>query len=155
VLNAAYPTRDFSVDPPDAGALIALENTLRERVAQADEAVDSASPPANPSIDNCPGCPVRGLCSEYWARIAPDPLATKDGEWFDLEGVVQQRNGVRSWWIASTKGNVEVLLRTTYDAPAFKTRAGVRLLGVRRAVDAEIDALTVEMSSTTDVLHLA
>ena len=94
----------------------------RERIAAEDAAVQSTLPEARPA-EHCVLCPVRGICDSYWASAAPNYLTVPDGKWFDLEAIVGNQNGPRSWWLHDPSGARQILLRTTPTTMFERARA--------------------------------
>lgn len=151
-LTAAYQSHDVTVAAPTAGELLDLEEAVRARIAAADALVANDSPPAYPSAELCGMCPVRNLCDAYWASVAPDPSAVKNGDWFDYEGIVGPANGIRSlWMLNSASGQKELLLRTTSTSKTTETGSRVRLLGLRIDADPEVTATTAVMTASSEV----
>jgi hypothetical protein len=75
--------------------------------------------------------------------------------WFDFEGIVGAQNGVKSWWMLEpATGKPAFLLRT---AAGVKLASGdvVRLVGLRREDDPEVDALVASFTATSELLRVA
>jgi hypothetical protein len=151
-LTAAYPSHDVTVAAPTAVEIRDLEEAVRVRIAAADALFATDSPPAHPSVEQCAMCHVRSLCDAYWASVAPDPSAVKNGDRFDYEGTVGPANGVRSLWMLNTaSGQKELLLRTTPTAKPLEMGTRVRLLGLRLDADPEVSATTAVMTASSEV----
>lgn len=149
-LTASYSTRSVTIDAPDPAAMDELTNDLRARVDAADARVLSAEPAAQTG-EHCAFCSVRPLCSAYW-RTRPDPAHGKDGSWFDFEGTVVERNGLKSWWLrASSSAQTKVLLRTTSALQEFEVGNRLRLLGLRCTEDPETEALVAVFGQRSEV----
>jgi len=149
-LTASYPSRDVTIDAPDGDQLHTLADALAERVAVADDSVRSEVPLAQPG-DYCSFCAVRPLCSTYWST-APDPAALKPGTWFDFEGIVVERNGIKSWWLhdQSPMKN-RLLMRTTSAHHVFEPGQRLRLLGLRRDEDPDTEAVVAVLTQNSEV----
>ena len=149
-LTASYPTRSVTIDAPDPAEMEELTNDLRTRVDEADALVLSAEPAAKTG-EHCAFCSVRPLCSAYW-RLQPDLANGKDGSWFDFEGTVVERNGLKSWWLrASGSSQTQLLLRTTSAHQEFEVGDRLRLLGLRRTEDPETDASVAVLTQRSEV----
>lgn len=149
-LTASYPSRQVTIDAPAAAHLQTLVDALTTRVADADDLVRSDEPSAQLG-DHCHFCSVRPLCSAYWSAT-PDPGTLKRGTWFDFEGTVVERNGVKSWWLndLSPKKNA-LLLRTTSAHHVFDPGQRLRLLGLRRDEDPDGEAVIAVLTQTSEV----
>jgi hypothetical protein len=149
-LTASYPSREVTIDAPDTAQLQTLIDALKTRVASADDLASSDKPSAKPG-DYCGFCSVRHLCSAYWSNT-PDPATLKRGAWFDFEGTVVERNGIKSWWLndLSPKKNA-LLLRTTSAHHVFDPGQRLRLLGLRRDEDPDSDTAVAVLTQTSEV----
>jgi hypothetical protein len=155
-LTAAYRTHDVSVPAPDSVGLRELEADLRHRIQVADEACQRSDLAPSPDSEYCGHCPVRALCDDYWSTLGADPAAVADGEWSDLDAVVGPQNGVRSWWLQHpVTGARRVLLRTSPSAPPVAEGTRIRVLGLRRHVDPEVDAPVALLSVNSEVVRVA
>lgn len=149
-LTASYPSREVTVDAPDAAQLQSLAEEIAERVANADELVRSDEPSAHPG-DHCGFCSVRPLCSAYWST-SPDPATLKRGTRFDFEGTVVERNGIKSWWLHDQSPQKKaLLLRTTSAHHVFDPGQHLRLLGLRRDEDPDSDAVVAVFTQASEV----
>lgn len=149
-LTLSYPNREISIDAPEVDELRAMVNAIGPRVAAADELVNASEAAANTG-EHCGFCPVRTLCSAYWS-ITPDPALLEDGAWFDIEGVVRERGGLKHWWLQySGRRSGTLLLRTTSAHQAFVTGQRIRLLGLRRDVDPDSDAIVATSTQYSEV----
>ncbi len=149
-LGASYPSREVTIDAPDTAQLQGLVDALKTRVTSADRLVRSDEPSAQPG-DYCSFCSVRPLCNAYWST-SPDPASLKRGTWFDFEGTVVERNGIKSWWLhdlSPTKN--AMLLRTTSAYQVFEPGQRLRLLGLRRDEDPDTDAVVAVLTQTSEV----
>lgn len=152
-LTASYPTREVSIDAPDNGQLQSLADALTTRIASADDHARSDAPTAQPG-DHCRFCSVRSLCSAYWPTT-PDPRDVKRGAWFDFEGTVAERNGIKSWWLHdSSPENKALLLRTTAAHHVFESGQRLRLLGLRREEDPETDISVAVLTQMSEVFEV-
>lgn len=149
-LTVSYPSRDVTIGAPSAEQLQTLVDALSTRVAAADELVVADEPPARPG-DHCTSCAVRPLCTAYWVTT-PDPSKLKRGTWFDFEGAVVGRNGVKSWWLngLSPREN-PLLLRTTSAHQVFESGQHLRLLGLRRDEDPDSDVAVAVVTPMSEV----
>ena len=152
-LTASYPTRDVVIDAPDATQLQSLFDALATRITAADDLVCADEPVANLG-DHCSFCSVRSICNAYWPT-APDPDGLKRGTWFDFEGIVVARNGIKSWWLhdSSPKKNA-LLLRTTSAHQTFEPGQRLRLLGLRRDEDPEDNASVAVLTRASEVFEV-
>ena len=153
-LTASYSSRKATIDAPGAEELQALVYALGTRVAAADALVLSAEPAARTG-EHCGFCSVRPLCSAYWVTT-PDPASLKEGTWFDFEGIVDERNGIKSWWLRDlSPQQTPLLLRTTSAHQAFEPGKRLRLLGLRRDEDPDTDAVVAMLTQTSEVFLVA
>ncbi|KAF0834369.1 PD-(D/E)XK nuclease superfamily protein [Ornithinibacter aureus] len=149
-LTASYPSREVTIEAPDAAQVQTLAQQLSARVTTADELVQSDEPAARPG-DHCAFCAVRPLCTAYWPTT-PEPASLKRGSWFDFEGTVVERNGIKSWWLhdlGPRKG--PLLLRTTSAHHAFEPGQRLRLLGLRRDEDPDSEVAVAVLAQTSEV----
>ena len=148
-LTASYPRREITIDAPDAAQVQTLVDQLSARVTTADELVRSDEPVARPG-DHCTFCAVRPLCSAYWPTT-PDPATLKRGTWFDFEGTVVERSGIKSWWLNDLSAEKNpLLLRTTSAHHKFEPGQRLRLLGLRRDEDPEADAVVAVLTQASE-----
>jgi hypothetical protein len=153
-LTALYPTVEASIPAPNADELTALTEAMGTRVANADEQLAVPIPVASPG-EHCGFCAVRSLCDRYWRERTPDPISLADGSWFDFEGVVGQQHGPKSWWFLDVNtGRPRLLLRTT-SPQSLVVGQRLRLLGIRREVDPEDQAVVALLTSNSEtfVVH--
>lgn len=149
-LTASYPSRERVIDAPDAAELHALADALGSRVTNADDRVQSDEPVALPG-EHCRFCSVRPICRPYWSTTI-DPAGLKAGAWFDFEGTVDERNGIKSWWLRGLGPQQNpLLLRTTSAQQVLEPGQRLRLLGLRRDDDPEIDAVVAVLTGTSEV----
>lgn len=150
-LTLSYPTRDVEVVPPDNHTLDALALTTTEAIEVAESALEERPPPAHPQPEICGFCGVRQLCDDYWTgQPVPGEGA---GYWFDFEGTIIERNGSRSWILASAT-EPALLLRTPSEAVSFGVGDRVRLLGLRREEDEEESIPVAVFTSASEVFLL-
>lgn len=150
-LVAAYPSHEVPVPVPDNGELDQLANEIRARVMAADAAAVADIPEAIVG-EQCAQCSVRMLCDAYWERGAPQIEDVVDGAWFDLQGTVVREHGVKSWVIRDSRAGREVLVRTPKPSVTLPAGKTVRILGVRRTVDADNeDALIASLTTASEI----
>ncbi|WP_264703843.1 RecB family exonuclease [Micropruina sonneratiae] len=153
-LTAAYRDHEVSVDVPGRSEFAGLAAKLKAEINHASQEAGSDSPSANPSADTCNGCSVRHLCPAYWESVAPAKSSSPDDDWFDLEAVIGEKNGQRSWWLLDGDGRQQMLLRAATMEPGFKVGDRVRLLGLRPESDPEVPSPIGSMVVTTEVFVL-
>ena len=149
ILTVSYPTTEVTIPTPDAEELAALTTRTGERVAEADSEVLAEVPVATLG-EQCIHCSVRSLCDAYWDEAAPDPADLDDGTWFDYEGVVRAQNGVKSWWMQSMRDGQKMLVRTPSGRPLSPGQR-LRILGVQREDDPEVDAPVVTLTTNSEL----
>jgi hypothetical protein len=148
-LTVSYPTTEVTIPALDAEELAAIITRTGERVAEADSEVLAEVPVATPG-EQCIHCSVRSLCDAYWEEAAPDPADLSDGTWFDYEGVVRAQNGVKSWWMQSMRDGRKMLVRTPPGRPLSPGQR-LRILGVQREDDPEVDAPVGKLTSNSEL----
>ncbi|MGN6782151.1 MAG: PD-(D/E)XK nuclease family protein [Marmoricola sp.] len=149
-LTASYPSREVTIQAPDAAQMQTLVDQLRARVTTADELVHSDEPAARTG-DQCTFCAVRPLCTAYWPTT-PEPASLKRGTWFDFEGIVVERNGIKSWWLHDVSPRKSpLLLRTTSAHHVFEPGQRLRLLGLRLDEDPDSDTAVAVLTQTSEV----
>jgi len=148
-LTVSYSTTEVTIPSPDAEELAALTTRTSERVAEADSEVLAEIPVATPG-EQCIHCSVRSLCDAYWDEVAPDPADLSDGTRFDYEGVVRAQNGVKSWWTQSMRDGRKMLVRTPPGRP-LSPGERLRILGVQREDDPEVDAPVVTLTTNSEL----
>lgn len=153
MLTAAYPNHEVTIDAPDTPQLQLLVEAFASRVAAADELVQSDEPAAQPG-EQCAFCSVRPLCSAYWPTT-PDPATLKRGSWFDFEGIVIERNGIKSWWLHDLRTKNPLLLRTTSAHHSFEPGQRLRLLGLRRDEDPEDKGVVAVLTQTSETFFVS
>ena len=155
-LVLSYPGRERAVDALSDQALRALEEATTKRIEHADAETAADEPRALPGPDTCTHCQVRQLCQDYWERQVPDPAAVPTNEWFDLEGTVVRRNGIKSWRVEATMGSgAQLLVRTASPSDRLPVGQRVRLLGLRKVEDAdEPNQLIGALGSTSETFLL-
>jgi hypothetical protein len=148
-LTVSYQTMEATVPAPDAEELVALSTRTSERVAEADSEVLAEVPVATLG-KHCIHCSVRSLCDAYWDEATPDPADLSAGTWFDYEGVVRAQNGVKSWWLQGMRDGQKMLIRTPPGRP-LSLGQRLRLLGVRRDDDPEVDAPVATLTTNSEL----
>lgn len=151
-LRVAYPSHERAVEAPDATQLKLLETTTAARIEVADVITQNPPPTASPGKETCRYCHVKHLCDAYWPAVPPPIADVSADEWFDFEGQVLRRNGLRSWYVEPVAEPAdEVLVRTVETDVAFPIGKRVRLLGVRRSQDPDTpERLVISMVSTSE-----
>jgi len=84
--------------------------------------------------------------------VGPTQAVRTSGSWFDFEGTVVERNGIKSWWLhdlGPRKG--PLLLRTTSAHHAFEPGQRLRLLGLRRDEDPDSEVAVAVLAQTSEV----
>lgn len=151
VLIASYPANEVTIPAPNESELLALVASISARVANADSQVEAEAPVAITG-EHCRLCSVRSLCGAYWEQVTPDPAAAPGGTWFDYEGIVGQQNGIRSWWMLDRdSGKTELLLRATSIGRPLEPGHRLRLLGLRRDADPELENTVATMTANSEV----
>lgn len=152
-LTVAYQATDVTIQSPDAAELVRITESIRSRVSAAQVQI-AADPPVATTGAHCMQCPVRSICPAYWRTMLQDPASIAPGAWFDIEGVVGDQNGAKSWWLLDTSGSRRVLLLRITSRASFAQGQRLRLLGIRRDHDPEIDGIvaTLTMNSETFVV---
>jgi hypothetical protein len=141
----SYDEGDMEVPAPNGGDLRHLEGELRTRTAKAVSDLGEVPPEARPSQENCPYCPVRHLCDEYWPWYAregssDDSARTAFG---DVQIRLTDQHGPSSWdGVVEAgprlKGGAAILLRTGSGLHYLHPGQRARLLNVHISVpDAE------------------
>lgn len=150
-LTAAYRDHDVSIEAPNASELDNLSTGVRTKITTADSEANSDTPTARPAPDNCLSCTVRQLCETYWARVAARTIVSPDSDWFDVEGIIGNQNGQRSWWLLGVSGKQELLLRTSTQLPPFQIGDKVRIVGLRRDHDPDLATAIGTLTVGTEV----
>jgi hypothetical protein len=76
----------------------------------------------------------------------------KRGTWFDFEGTVVERNGMKSWWLQDlSPERIVLLLRTTSAHHVCDLAQRLRLLGLRRDEDPDINAIVAVPTRASEV----
>lgn len=150
-LIASYPANEVTISAPNGVELQTLVEITRSRVAEADARVTAGASLAITG-EHCRLCSVRSVCGRYWQDVTPDPRTLGDGSWFDFEGIVGQQNGVKSWWMLDpTTRMPALLLRTTSPQQKLVPDQQLRLLGIRRDDDPEVDAVVATLSTNSEM----
>jgi PD-(D/E)XK nuclease superfamily len=150
-LTAAYRDYDVSTEVPDSTHLDNLSAEVRAKIATADREAASDAPTAKPAPENCVSCAVRQLCATYWAGVADKTMVSQDSDWLDVEGIIGDQNGQRSWWLLGVSGKQDLLLRTSTPLPPFQIGDTVRIVGLRREADPDVPTAIVSLTVATEV----
>jgi hypothetical protein len=151
VLTVSYPTSEVTIPAPNKSELLTLVASASARVADADSQVEAEAPVAVTG-EHCRHCPVRSICAAYWHEVAPNPIALPVGTWFDYEGIVGQQNGIKSWWMLDHDSRkVELLLRATSVGRPLEPGQRLRILGLRRDSDPEVDGTVATLTVNSEV----
>lgn len=153
-LVVSYPAGDRALPAPDTAALRSLEAATRARIASADENAVAVEPVAKPGPETCGFCQVRHLCADYWNHVAPEPTSVSPQGWFDLQGEVVRKNGIKSWVIQTKPGESQVLMRTASPSQTFPVGRTIRVLGVRRVVDPDEPELLIAALGSSSEAYL-
>jgi hypothetical protein len=149
-LTVAYTAGDVTIQAPDASELDRITESIKARVHAADCQI-AEDPPVATAGAHCQLCPVRGVCSLYWATMTQDPLDVAPASWFDFEGVVGTQNGAKSWWLLDRSGARRVLLlRIASGQVSLVQGQRLRLLGIRRDDDPEVDGIVATLTATSE-----
>ncbi|MBC9937034.1 MULTISPECIES: PD-(D/E)XK nuclease family protein [unclassified Leucobacter] len=150
-LTVAYPNADVTIEAPDQPDLDALSELIKERVREADERLQARIPVATTGT-HCLRCPVRSICAAYWATMTENPLGISPGSWFDFEGIVGSRNGVKSWWMLNPSTlKPTLLLRTTSMQTTIAEGQRLRLLSIRRDDDPEVQTIVATLTVSSEI----
>jgi hypothetical protein len=151
VLTASYPTNEVTIPPPKESELLALVASTSVRIADADSQVEAEAPVAVTG-EHCRLCPVRSICTAYWQEMTPDPVALRGRTWFDYEGIVGQQNGIKSWWMLDRGSRkTELLLRATSVGRPLEPGQRLRLLGLRRDDEPEVESTVATLTANSEV----
>lgn len=153
-LVIAYADGDELVSAPTVGELEDLASNLRGRIASADAALTERPPAARPSTEWCPTCAVRQLCEDYWTSEVSVSAALTEGDRFDLDAAVLERNGSRSWIVASVNDNRRVLVRTLTESVEFSVGESIRVLNLVLVEDEETDQVIGSMTTASEVFRV-
>jgi hypothetical protein len=103
-LTLAYGDQAVDVAPLTELESKQFEVELIRRTETATQDASCHPPIARPSVENCPLCPVRHLCDEYWESDTQERLASElvtsarsPNTLHDFEVEVLGRQGPRSW----------------------------------------------------------
>lgn len=152
-LTVSYPNNEQTIPAPDNAELQRLAIEIEARVDAADNAIHADDPAAVPG-DHCGYCSVKSLCADYWTGT-PDPQELVSGSWFDFEGVVDERNGIKSWWLREVQPRGRrLLLRTSTVHPSIELGQHLRLLGLRRDEDPDTDAAVAVLTGSAEIFLL-
>jgi len=150
-LTVAYPNSDVTIEAPNQSELEGISESIRTRVREADERIEADVPIATTGV-HCILCPVRSLCAVYWATMADDPSLVPPGTWFDFEGIVGPQNGAKSWWMLDQSSSKPVLLLRTASAQvSLVDGQRLRLLGIRRDADPEVEAIVATLATASEM----
>ncbi|WP_159078170.1 PD-(D/E)XK nuclease family protein [Salinibacterium hongtaonis] len=150
-LTLAYPNRDVSIDALDGSDLASFAESIKARVLEADRRIE-VDVPAATTGPQCLRCPVRSVCTVYWTTVIPVPSSVAPDAWFDFEGIVGAQNGANSWWMLDLSGTRPVvLLRTASAQTSLSKGQRVRLLGIRRDADPDVEAVVATLTMGSEV----
>ncbi len=150
-LTAMYPDCDRSVPVPTQWQAVKVQ--LREEIERAEEELAETQPKANPSTE-CYYCPVRHMCDEYWGS----PFIRRDGvssSFTDIEVLLQQRNGPRSWKARLVADASDILLRTSSEDGAFAPGQHLRILDIALVDSGDTDWPVATAVASTEVYSVA
>lgn len=150
-LTLSYPAHDVDITPLDEESLDSLAHATTEAIKVAESALEQRPPPARPQPEVCEFCGVRQLCDDYWMGRSDE--IGDEGEWFDFEGTVVERNGSRSWVLGASAEPV-LLLRTPSETVPFAVGDRLRLLGLRREEDDEVALPVAVLTNASEVFSL-
>lgn len=156
-LTIAYANSSHELPAPDETELVRLEQQVSARVRLADDAVRARPPVAKPTAEVCGRCPVRQMCAEYWAEIAPAQLAQAEGAWIDIECRIVDHTGIRTWTARPIDDDSrELLIRTPRADANLPVNARVRILGAMVRNDPDRPGLVaVSLSSSSEWFEVA
>ena len=153
-LVIAYPHVEVRLAPPAPNQLEELRQGIVQRIREAEAALSPALPVAAPG-DYCGHCPVRGFSDMYWEQ-EPLRVVAAEGDWLDLQGVVESEHGIKSYRLRDSTTRQEILVRTpspSYELPVGST---VSLLNARRQVNPDaFEMVNVGLTSSSEVLEVA
>lgn len=136
-LTLIYRDQNIQVDAPSIEQLDALERDLINRRDQAQHAVATRPPKAQPSCENCRYCFVRQLCNSYWLPETQKNLslarAGEESFFGDIEVTITGRHGPSSWdAVLNVSPNRAVgkqaVIRKAINDSSFRTGQVVRIL---------------------------
>lgn len=148
-LTVAYSATDVTVESPGRPELNRITESIISRVSAADARI-AADPPVATTGAHCMPCAVRSICPAYWRTMIQDPAAVAPNPWFDIEGVVGDQNGAKSWWLLDRSGSRRVLLLRIAAGASLARGQRLRLLGLRRDDDSEADGIVATLTVTSE-----
>lgn len=164
-LAISYPAgeEEIIVSPNE---LNELATSLRSRTERVRVAVSGAGSPAKISHENCSGCDVRHLCSEYWDPLRRrDALATNAAppSTDDIQLILRTKKGERTWLaecqVSNRFGSKTMLLMRwspTHSSCFESAKPGtiVRMSGAVASTDDDSHCGVVDSVNSADVLLL-
>lgn len=130
-LALSYPAGE--VEPLTAPELDDFERALMTRTRTALNLIRQDPPPAYPSVQNCPFCPVRQMCDVYWDTEVQQHLKTErlkditiqaQTVFADLEVELRERQSLTSW-VAVVTMSGELASRTPVSIQFTQTSMSV------------------------------
>lgn len=150
MLKAMYPDGDRSVAVPAQWQAVRAQ--LGDEIRQGDEALANRPPKASPSPD-CQYCPVRHMCDEYWE--SQFVRGTEFGSSFvDIEVLIRQRNGPRSWKARLLADSSDILLRTATENESFSPGQRLRILDIVLVDSGDTDWMVATAVGGTELYPL-
>ena len=150
-LTVVYPDADQPVAVPRQWQAVRVQ--LGGDIERGERALAEMPPKANPSAE-CRYCPVRHMCDEYWAS----PFTRRDGvgsSFTDIEVLVQQRNGPRSWKVRLVDDSSDILLRTSSEDGTFAPGQRLRILDIVLSDSGDTDWKVTTAVAGTEVYTVA
>ena len=143
-LTLAYLRADRlePVDVPSVDEVQAMAATIAMEIQAIEDDISRASADARPSVDNCPMCPVKQLCSQYWIANETEPLRLSRGkqvlestpQWMDLEVMALPAQNASKSYIGEATiaqlGTIDLRIAAPHVLPNCSP-TGARLLNAR------------------------
>lgn len=148
-LTLSYATHDDDVPAPSMEELEIMQADLVVRTEAAKVELSSSAPVARPAPELCCFCPVRHMCEAYWPTLTQD---IPDG-FVDVELLIVERNGPRSWRAEVAATGSEALVRVADDA-VLEVGMRVRALGAYASRDDDNQLLAISWTANTEVYPL-
>jgi len=136
-MTVVYDGLQLEIPPPELDQLNAIGAEITERIKVVRSQLIDVPPQARPSADACRFCQVRHMCQPYWNSTIAHTL---DAEFFDLEALVEEEIGPRSWKIIA--GAEECILRTSPNE-VLPLGSKVRLLGITRRHTSDLESTKI------------
>jgi hypothetical protein len=148
------------IAPPDAQALIGIEDKIREETVELRAQWNASPPKANVSKDTCGNCDVRHLCDAYWSAGERVRLSFENGyQPADWEVVLTEKLGFSTWRasvsLTTAPQHPNMLLVHLADMaapPLFGSGDRIRIMGCAIETAEETSMLTIR--STTEVFKV-